>query len=217
MNSNRIVFCDFDGTITNCDSFVKMLEEFAPRSAQQILSSIYDRTITLKAGVQQILNSIESDHYEQIIDSTASLSIRPGFVELLDFLVQQQVSLIVVSGGLRGMVEAVLKRQIKGKSLIEKVTAIHAADIDFSGKYLRGYSAVESDHELVAKAKIMDRYSAKQTIVIGDSVTDISMALQADLVFARDRLITYLEAENKPYIFWNDFFDVRDYLKTEEF
>ena len=215
MNSNRIVFCDFDGTITICDSFVKMLEEFAPKSSQQILSLIYDRTITLKVGVQQILNSIESDRYQQMIDSTASLSIRPGFVELLDFLACDRIPLIVVSGGLRGMVEAVLKRQIDGQPLIEKVTAIYAADIDFSGKYLQAYSAIESDRELVAKAKIMAQYPATETIAIGDSVTDISMALEADLVFARDRLITYLEAENKPYISWNDFFDVRDYLKAK--
>ncbi len=215
MNSDRIVFCDFDGTITNCDSFVKMLEEFAPKSSQQILSLIYDRTLTLKEGVQQLLNSIESDRYQQIIDSTASLSIRPGFLELLDFLACHQIPLIVVSGGLRGMVEAVLQRQIDGQPLSEKVTAIYATDIDFSGKYLQGYSAIDSDCELVAKAKIMAQYRACQTIAIGDSVTDISMALKADLVFARDRLITYLEAENKPYIPWNDFFDVRDYLKGQ--
>ncbi len=214
MNSKRIVFCDFDGTIINGDSFVKMLEEFAPKSSQQILSLIYDRTITLKAGVQQLLNSIESDRYQQIIDSSASLSIRPGFLELLDFLACHQIPFIVVSGGLRGIVESVLQRQINGQPLMEKVTAIYAAEIDFSGKYLQGYSAIESDGELVAKAKIMAQYPASQTIAIGDSVTDINMALKADLVFARDRLIQYLEAENKPYLPWNDFFDVRDFLKA---
>ena len=38
------------------------------------------------------------------------------------------------------------------------------------------------------------------------------MALKADLVFARDRLIEYMEAENRPYIPWNNFFDIRNYL-----
>ncbi len=213
MNFSKIVFCDFDGTITDGDSFVQMLEEFAPSSSQEILSLIYNRTLSLKVGVQQLLNSIESDRYPAIIDSTASLSIRPGLRELLDFLAERQIPFIVVSGGLRGMVEAVLKRQIKEELLINKITAIYATDIDRSGKYLRGYSVIESDLELVAKAKIMAQYSANETIAIGDSVTDITMALKADLVFARDRLTGYLEAENKSYIAWNDFFDVRNYLQ----
>ena len=208
-----MVFCDFDGTITKSDSFVKMLQEFAPQSSQQILSLIYDRSLTLKEGVKQLLNTIESDRYQQIIDSTADLSIRPGFSELLDFLIAHHIPLVVVSGGLRDMVEAVLKTEVNQQPLIERVTAIYAADIDRSGEYLQGYSQFTSDRELVAKAKIMAQYPASYTIAIGDSVTDINMALKADLVFARDRLVTYLKAENKAYIPWNDFFDVRDYLQ----
>jgi 2-hydroxy-3-keto-5-methylthiopentenyl-1-phosphate phosphatase len=38
------------------------------------------------------------------------------------------------------------------------------------------------------------------------------MALTAPVVFARDRLIQYLDKQNKPYIPWNDFFDVRAQL-----
>ena len=38
------------------------------------------------------------------------------------------------------------------------------------------------------------------------------MAMAADLVFARDRLATYLDQQGKAYIAWNDFFDIRDYL-----
>ncbi|MGF1539372.1 MAG: HAD-IB family phosphatase [Pleurocapsa sp.] len=213
MNFSKIVFCDFDGTITEGDSFVKMCQRFAPQSSRQILSAIYDRSLNLKVGAQQLLNSIESDRYSAIIDSTDSLSIRPGLRELLDFLAEHHIPFIVVSGGLRGMVEAVLNREIQGEPLIDKITAIYATDIDLSEKYLRGYSVMESDRELVAKAKIMSQYLANQTIAIGDSVTDISMALKADVVFARDRLIGYLEAEKKPYIPWNDFFDVRNYLQ----
>jgi 2-hydroxy-3-keto-5-methylthiopentenyl-1-phosphate phosphatase len=58
----------------------------------------------------------------------------------------------------------------------------------------------------------MQQYPATKTIAIGDSVTDINMALQADLVFARDRLVEYLETEGKAYLPWQDFRDVRDYL-----
>jgi 2-hydroxy-3-keto-5-methylthiopentenyl-1-phosphate phosphatase len=38
------------------------------------------------------------------------------------------------------------------------------------------------------------------------------MALHASVVFARDRLSQYLDERQKPYLPWNDFFDVRQQL-----
>ncbi|MBE9012307.1 hypothetical protein IQ250_19090, partial [Pseudanabaenaceae cyanobacterium LEGE 13415] len=76
-------------------------------------------------------------------------------------------------------------------------------------------SKYESGTELVAKAKIMAEYPADQTIAIGDSITDLNMALSASIVFARSPLTRYLEERHKPYIDWNDFFDVRDCMKDQ--
>jgi 2-hydroxy-3-keto-5-methylthiopentenyl-1-phosphate phosphatase len=65
----------------------------------------------------------------------------------------------------------------------------------------------------VDKVKVMEMYPADGKIAIGDSVTDLNMAISASVVFARDRLVQYLEERHKSYIVWNDFFDVRDALK----
>ena len=208
MNSSKVVFCDFDGTITSQDTFVGMLETFVPEVAASILPAIFSRTITLKAGIHQTLGSIPTTHYADIIEYMARQPIRPGFREFIDFLNNSAVPLVVISGGLTGMVKAVLERQ----GLIEKVSAIYAGEVDTSGKFLRAYSTVESDTEFIAKAMVMVRYQASEKIAIGDSVTDINMSLAADLVFARDRLRQYLDAEAKPYIQWQDFYEIKDYL-----
>jgi 2-hydroxy-3-keto-5-methylthiopentenyl-1-phosphate phosphatase len=208
MKSSRVVFCDFDGTITTKDTFVGVLEKFTPEVAAKLLPIVYRREITLKEGVQQALGSIATDDYPNIIEYIAQQPIRSGFKEFLDFLNYLEIPLVVISGGLTGMVKAVLEHQ----QLIESVTAIYAGEVDLSGKYLQVYSSVESETELVAKAQVMAKYSALETIAIGDSVTDINMALAADLVFARDRLMGYLDTENKPYIQWQDFYEVQDYL-----
>ncbi|GAB4535897.1 MAG: 2-hydroxy-3-keto-5-methylthiopentenyl-1-phosphate phosphatase [Pleurocapsa sp.] len=212
MKAHTVVFCDFDGTITATETFADMLKEFAPDISARLLPLIYARTLTLNAGVKQILGSIPANQYQQIIKRTADRSIRSGFIEFLDFLQIHHVPFIVVSGGLLGMVKAVLEHLQRVKSLSGKITAIHAADVDTTGEYLQVNSQWEGDTELVDKVKVMEAYPAAETIAIGDSVTDINMALRANLVFARDRLIAYLEAENKPYIPWNDFFDIQSYL-----
>ncbi|MBD2678220.1 MULTISPECIES: HAD-IB family phosphatase [Nostoc] len=202
----RIVFCDFDGTITVEETFVAVLKKFAPELSAKLIPEMYAQRLTLRQGVREILQSIPSSSYAEILEFTRSQAMRPGFLELLDFLDFQGVPLVVVSGGLRGMVEIVLG------TIQQRVHAIHAVDVDTSGTLLKVRSDYEGETELVAKVQVMAEYPADKKIAIGDSLTDLNMGLEASLVFARDRLAEYLNQHQKPYIPWNDFFDIRDYL-----
>lgn len=209
----RIVFCDFDGTITAVETFAGMLKEFSPELSAQLMPQMYKRQLTLREGVRQILESIPSSRYPDIIESVRTKPIRPGLEELLDFLDARSVPLVVISGGLRGMVETVLSRaDSQGRTLLERVAAVYAVDVDTSGEYLRAVSEFEGETELVAKVQVMAQHPTEEPVAIGDSLTDLNMALQVPLVFARDRLSDYLDEHNKPYLPWNDFFDVRDRL-----
>lgn len=202
----RIVFCDFDGTITVEETFVAVLKKFAPQLSAKLLPEMYARRVTLREGVRTILESIPSSRYSEILEFTQLQPIRKGFVELLDFLEFQGVPLIVVSGGLRGMVETVLDNRV------QRIHAIYAVDVETSGNFLKVNSQYERGTELIAKVQVMAKYPAYQKIAIGDSLTDLNMALEADLVFARDRLAEYLDEHQKSYIPWNDFLQIRDYL-----
>ncbi|MCC5636384.1 HAD-IB family phosphatase [Nostoc sp. CHAB 5844] len=202
----RIVFCDFDGTITVEETFVAVLKKFAPEVAAQFLPEMYAQRVTLREGVKKILESIPSSEYREILEFTRSQPIRPGFIELLDFLDFQAVPVVVVSGGLRGMVEVVLG------DVAQRVAAIHAVDVDTCGAYFKVNSDYEGGTELVAKVQVMAKYPADETIAIGDSLTDLNMGLQASIVFARDRLAHYLDQHQKPYIPWNNFWDIQEYL-----
>jgi 2-hydroxy-3-keto-5-methylthiopentenyl-1-phosphate phosphatase len=208
MNSSRVVFCDFDGTITTKDTFVSMVERFAPEASAQILPAVFRREITLKAAVEKMLGSIPAQDYPALIEFVAQQPIRPGVKEFIEFLNNATIPFVVISGGLTGMVQAVLERQ----QLLSGVAAIYAGEVKTTGNFLQPYSLISSDTEFVAKAIAMAQYSAEEKIAIGDSVTDINMSLAADLVFARDRLKQYLDEENKPYIQWHDFWEIRDYL-----
>jgi 2-hydroxy-3-keto-5-methylthiopentenyl-1-phosphate phosphatase len=211
MNSSRVVFCDFDGTITTKDTFVTVLEKFAPETAAQILPAIYRREITLKTGIGKTLGAIPARDYPAMIEFMAEQPVRPGLKEFIEFLNNATIPFVVISGGLTGMVKAVLEHQ----GLLNSVTAIYAGEVDTTGDFLQPYSLISSDTEFVAKAIIMNKYSAQEKIAIGDSVTDINMSLAADVVFARDRLQHYLDLENKSYIQWNDFFEIREYLEAK--
>ncbi|MCT7967681.1 HAD-IB family phosphatase [Laspinema sp. D1] len=202
----RIVLCDFDGTITTEDTFVKMMQEFTPTLARELLPEIYALRLTLRDGVRQTLESIPTARYPEILAFMKGEPIRPGFVEFLDFLEQEGVPIAIVSGGLRGMVETVLG------PLKHRVLAIHAIEVDLGAEYLQVHSDFEGGTELVNKVAVMRRYSAGETVAIGDSVTDLNVGMEAGVVFARDRLAAYLRDRQKPYLEWHDFFDLRDTL-----
>ena len=201
-----IIFCDFDGTITAEETFVGMLKEFAPQMAAEIMPLLYRREMTLREGVRKMLESIPSRCYPEIIEFSRTKKIRPGFVEFLDFLKTQGVPFVLVSGGVRIMVETVLG------DLSQKIDGIYAVDLDISEEYFKVHSEFEADTELVAKVKVIERYPNTEAIAIGDSVTDLNMALAAPVVFARDRLADYLDEYQKPYFKWTDFFDIQAQL-----
>ncbi len=203
------VFCDFDGTITAVETFVEMHKEFTPQLSAQLMPQMYARTLTLRAGVRQLLESIPAARYPEIIAYAKNQAIRPGLAELLDFLDGEGVPLIVVSGGLRCMVETTLLQA----GLRHRVAAIYAIALDTSGEFLGVHSPFEAGTEMVSKVQVMAQHPATEQIAIGDSVTDLNMALAVPVVFARDRLQQYLDEHHKPYLPWQDFFDVRHALQ----
>ncbi len=208
-NHKRIVFCDFDGTITVEETFVAMLKHFAPELSSQLMPEMYARRLSLRSGVRQLLESIPSECYGEIVEFSRGKLMRPGLVELLDFLDAKRVDFVIVSGGLRIMVEAVMG------DLTERAIALYAVELDATGPCLQVNAEFEGDTELVSKVRVMGLHPAEEQVAIGDSLTDFKMAGQANSVFARDRLADYLDEQQKPYTKWDNFFDVLENLSQK--
>lgn len=113
---STIVFCDFDGTITAVETFAGMLKEFAPELASGIMPLMYAKKITLREGVRKLLESIPSKLYPAILEYSDDKPIRLGLGELLDYVNNQNIPFIIVSGGIKGMIERVqinTRRQVR--------------------------------------------------------------------------------------------------------
>jgi 2-hydroxy-3-keto-5-methylthiopentenyl-1-phosphate phosphatase len=207
------IFCDFDGTITAEDTFTGMLKTVAPHLCDEYLPDIYAQKLTLREGVRGMIESIPSQYYAQMIEYVDQIPVRSGFVELVEFSLKNNIPFHVVSGGLKDMVRRVLSQQWLGnRPLLEQVASINAVSIENTGEYLKAISDYESGTELVAKVEVMNEFPAQKNISIGDSITDLNIALNADISFARDRLAGYLEKAHHFYYSWDDFFTVRDRL-----
>lgn len=203
----QVVFCDFDGTITEEETFVAVLRRFSPERAEALIPRMYAMEVSLRDGVREILQGIPSAALPEVMAFIEGRKIRKGFAEFADFLKERGVPLVVVSGGLRCIIEAIL-----GPELLAKVHQVYAVDLDTSGEWIAPLSAYEDEMELVSKVRVMREFVTKETIAVGDSVTDLNMAMHAELVFARDRLARYLDERGKHYIEWKNFIDIRNHL-----
>lgn len=201
-----IVFCDMDGTVTAVESFSRVLRTFAPGPSDALIPKMLDRTLTLREGVRTILESIESRHYPEMLESVRNTPIRAGFGEFVDFLEVRKIPIVIVTAGIEAFARAMLG------DLSLRVSALYGLALDTSGPRLRVRSSWESDTELVSKPAIVRQVLEKSAdavaVAIGDSVTDLEMAMACPVVFARDRLRDYLNAEEKPFFPFEDFFDV---------
>ena len=204
---NPYVFCDFDGTITAQESLQSVFERFVPDQWAEVRQKLMDGEVTLRRGVRQMIESIPSARYPDVLAFVREMPLRPGLSEFLDFLEDRGIAFVIISGGVRGMVEAALG------DMIRRAHRVFAVDVDDSGPFLQVRSEFEGGTELVDKVRVMEQFSADPRIVIGDGMTDQNMAGNADLVFARGRLARYLEDNGRRYVKWQDFFDIRDHIR----
>ena len=107
-----IIFSDFDGTITERDVIVMIMEKFAPPEWGKIKNKILnERTITLKDGIEKLFSLIESKKKKEIVDFVKKeVRLRDGFVEFLDFCNKEKFDFNVISGGLDFFLEPILER-----------------------------------------------------------------------------------------------------------
>ena len=214
-NKKLIIFSDFDGTITERDVIVMIMEKFAPPEWVQIKDKIlYKRSITLKDGVEKLFSLIDSSKKNEIVEFVKKeAKIRAGFDEFLDFCEKERIEFNVTSGGLDFFVEPVLERYKKKLKIFCNLGNFNSNKIKIDYKYLPKNCNVCGDCSC-CKIEIIEKYPKDKytSILIGDSLSDLAASTVADTVFARSDLIKYLKQGKISYILFQNFHEVKEQL-----
>lgn len=213
-----VIFCDFDGTITNSDNIMAIMKEFAPVQWVEIKDQILAQELTIQEGVTQLFSLLSSSQRETITKYVLQQAeIREGFQDFIDYTKENHIPLYIVSGGIDFFVNPLLEPYIQDEN------KIYCNGSDFSRENIL-ITWPHSCDELCTngcgccKPSIIRKLSNEQTykIVIGDSITDLQAAKMADKVIARDFLIEKCEELNIPYEPFNTFHDVIHILNKLE-
>jgi 2-hydroxy-3-keto-5-methylthiopentenyl-1-phosphate phosphatase len=186
-----VIFCDFDGTITESDNIIAIMKKFAPPNWEAIKDQILSQKISISEGVGKLFSALPSDMKAEITSfAIENARIREGFAEFVEFTRSQGIPLYIVSGGIDFFVYPILEKY-------GPFEGIYCNQADFSGDNIKILWPHECDSlcqnncgcckpSIIRKlSNVEDNYN----IVIGDSVTDLEAAKKADFVLARDLLL----------------------------
>jgi 2-hydroxy-3-keto-5-methylthiopentenyl-1-phosphate phosphatase len=209
MSKQPIIFCDFDGTITESDNIIAIMKHFAPPEWEGIKDGVLSQRISIKDGVGKMFSLLPSEQKEEIIQFVKENGIlRAGFEEFVAFTQKEQIPLYIASGGIDFFVYPVLDRYIDRDH-------IYCNASDFSQKNIQIIWPHACDEFCsndcgCCKPSILRQFDNDKfaKIVIGDSITDLQAAKLADRVYARDYLMEKCEELDIPYTSFTDFTDI---------
>ncbi|MBD2845104.1 2-hydroxy-3-keto-5-methylthiopentenyl-1-phosphate phosphatase [Paenibacillus sp. IB182496] len=213
----RVIFCDFDGTITVNDNIVAIIKHFDPPGWQPIVDDIIAQRVTIQDGVGALFRLLPSARRAEIeAYALDNIEIREGFSELLAYCREAQIDFYVTSGGLDFFVYPTLEPYPIAHD------HIYCNGSDFGGEWIRVTWPHPCDAECASggcgmcKTTVMRRFPPEryERILIGDSVTDFEGAQLADLVFSRSHLTKKCRELGVPSVPYETFNEVLDHLKN---
>ncbi|MDQ8735399.1 2-hydroxy-3-keto-5-methylthiopentenyl-1-phosphate phosphatase [Paenibacillus sp. LHD-38] len=213
----RIVFCDFDGTITVNDNIIAIIKHFDPAGWEKIAEQTIAQEITIKDGVGQLFRLLPASMQAEVIAfSISNARIREGFAEFLEYCKEQQIDFYVTSGGIDFFVYPILEAFNIPRD------HIYCNSSDFNGERIEILWPNPCDEHCsndcgMCKTTIMRRFPADQyeRIIIGDSVTDFEGAKLADVVYSRSHLTVKCNELGLPHHEYESFHDIINIMNIE--
>jgi 2,3-diketo-5-methylthio-1-phosphopentane phosphatase len=203
------VFVDFDGTITDVDTFDVLVRAVAGDAAWTTIDDALVRgDITLREAMTQQAAIVRLTRAEAFAFMEANARVDPAFGAFVAAVRAHGGTIRVVSSGVAPVIHDALARA-------GVAVDVFANDVDFSPAGWTMTFIDDSDngndkaaHVLAARAR------GSQTVYIGDGLSDYAAALEADVRFAKRgrTLETYCRERGVPYTAFTSFTEIEAQL-----
>jgi 2-hydroxy-3-keto-5-methylthiopentenyl-1-phosphate phosphatase len=220
MSKRIAIFCDFDGTITERDMIITIMGKFGAPGWEKIKDQILGQEVTIQNGVGRLFAGIPSEQREAVAAYAQEVAvIREGFSDFLAFCRNTGIDFWVTSGGIDFFVLPLLEP-------FEIENPIYCNASDFSGETIEIKWPNACDDHCdngcgMCKPTVLRKFPDEDLlkVVIGDSITDLQAAKQADFVLARSFLLQKCEElglRHAPFVTFHDCINVLKELITEQ-
>ena len=208
-----IVFCDFDNTITSFDVLDVIIERFSINKNWIEFENAWQAgKIGSKECLEGQLQSVRVTK-QALSQYLSTIEVDPCFSKLLISLKEKGIESVIVSDSFNFIIKEILRH-----NSVEKIR-VYANVLRFhKDKLIPSFPYASKDCTKCAhcKKKHILENKDKRTIYVGDGLSDVCPAQEADLVFAKGSLLKHLQKIRKPCReFWN-LADVRAYFETSK-
>jgi 2-hydroxy-3-keto-5-methylthiopentenyl-1-phosphate phosphatase len=222
IENNKIILCDFDGTITKEDVNDTVFDVFGDASNKQIEKQYMNNQISEKEALKKHyanLNLKKETFLGYILNNIKFDSYFPCFLQLIN---NKKINFAVVSGGFINYI-----RPLFDKNNIKINFKIHANRLNFDNKKITTsfLHNVKSCHQKFGicgncKYKIVQDYKNRfdKVIYIGDGLTDRCVADLADVLYVKSKssLEKYCRENNIKYTSFASFRDIYQMFEEEK-
>jgi 2,3-diketo-5-methylthio-1-phosphopentane phosphatase len=214
-----IIFCDFDGTITQLDVTDQILSQHAHPAWREVEQEWACGSIGSQECLerQTALVDASTEELNALIDA---VPVDPGFPRFLRWLEDSGFAFYVVSDGFDYVIRRVLKRAgVNGQ--LHNGGALFANALSVEGRRAVASfpnRSAECEHGCATcKPVIMRRLSRAHgpVVFVGDGLSDRYAVAEADLVLAKHQLLAYCRGQGIACTPFDTFDDVVE--ATEQF
>lgn len=203
------ILIDFDGTVTERDMGVALLDAFAVEDWRRFGRMREAGQIVGRVCLASEFGCLPSDREEEMARFVREKAVvRPGLRELVELCRERGIPLNVASSGLGFYIRPVL--EANGLSDVPVFSSRGTFDAGERVRVVYDDCPEVCDSVGACKCYHALKYAGMgYTVVsVGDGFSDTCLAAQADYVFACARLLAHCEANGIPHFPFNDFHDV---------
>ena len=212
--SNWTILCDFDGTVSVEDITDSLLERFA-RAGWQAIEQAWRRGEIGShdcMAEQVALLDANRDEIDAHLDGMMIDRAFPAFVAAVERL---GIPLAIVSDGIDHAIRRILDNHGLGRLPIiaNRLEAVGERSWRLDFPFGSPSCRIASGNCKCACAQ-RARSGQQRVLLIGDGASDFCVAAEADLVFAKHRLIEHCRSAGIPYVPVTGFADAQELLPT---
>jgi len=206
-----IIQCDFDGTIIKNNLSVLIREKYACSDWQKIEADYLHGHLTVEQSNKLQFALIKEPKERLQAFVRQHIELRPGFVEFIRYCHESAIPFAIVSSGLDFYIEPVLVEI--GMPDLE----LHCGRTSFSrgGIDVAYYDPVGNIVSEGFKKKYLIWLKERGTniVYLGDGLSDLEAARQADHVFATGHLLDLLDTYSIERSAFSDFYDLQRQIR----
>ena len=197
---------DFDGTLCEQDTVDWFSAHWAPGVFAEADRRLMAGEIDLDTCLQLQVAPITQSEDEVVAFLVETIRVRPGAHELVAFCAERGIEPVIVSSGFEN-----LMRPILAANGLDLPISAHAVDCGPGGMRVRFRGRAHCDlcGTACKRAEVRALAAGRPIAYVGDGISDLCAAEDADLRFARHTLARHLAAEGHPFTPFEDMHDVR--------